>query len=72
VVGSARDERDRAVQRVAEHGWTVVRTTKRGYLILHCSCGAHQETLHKTPSRPGHFRRKADHMISVCSVKPAK
>lgn len=59
--------RDEAVATVGAHGWTVARTTKRGYLILRCSCGAHQETLHKTPSNPNHFKRKAARMVSVCS-----
>lgn len=67
--GSAAEERARAVARVAEHGWHVARETKRGYLIMRCSCGDHQETLHKTPSRPGHFRRKADRMVSLCSTQ---
>jgi hypothetical protein len=44
--------RDEAVAHVAQHGWTMARTTKRGYLIMRCSCGSHQETLHKTPSNP--------------------
>lgn len=60
--------RDEAIAQVAAHGWTVARTTKRGYLILRCSCGRHQETLHKTPSNPDHFKRKAERMTSQCSV----
>ena len=67
MTGSADQERDAAVALVAAHGWTIRRTTKRGYLIMQCACGAHQETLHKTPSLPAHFRRKAAHMIATCS-----
>ncbi len=58
--------RDEAVQAVAGSGWLPARETKRGYLIMRCSCGAHQETLHKTPSNPDHFKRKAARMIAVC------
>lgn len=47
VTGSE-SERDAAVRMVALHGWTVARETKRGYLIMRCACGQHQETLHKT------------------------
>ena len=60
-------DRREAVRAVATHGWSVARITKRGYLILRCSCGDHQETLHKTPADPGHFRWKAMRMISTCS-----
>jgi hypothetical protein len=55
-------------------GWRVAREA-RDYLIMRCACGKHrhpgilQETLHKTPSLPGHFRRKADRMIAVCSLR---
>jgi hypothetical protein len=59
--------REEAVAAVAEHGWLPARLTKRGYLIMRCSCGEHQETLHKTPSNPNHFRQKAARMIAVCS-----
>ena len=58
--------RDEAVREVARYGWFVARETKRGYLRMHCSCGDHKETLHKTPSNPNHFKRKAARMISVC------
>lgn len=61
--------RDEAVDEVAPHGWFVARTTKRGYLIMRCSCGAHQETLHKTPSNPNLFKRKAAHMVTTCSTQ---
>jgi hypothetical protein len=59
--------RAEAVELVAQHGWVVARTTKRGYLYMRCSCGLHQETLHKTPSNPNHFKWKASRMISQCS-----
>lgn len=58
-----------AVEAVASHGWTIARVTKRGYLVMRCSCGAHQETLHKTPSNPNHFKQKAAHMIKTCSTE---
>jgi hypothetical protein len=66
-VGSGKSERDAVVEEVAAHGWIVARETKRGYLIMRCSCGQHQETLHKTPSNPNHFRSKAARMVSECS-----
>lgn len=52
---------------VAAHGWHIARMTKRGYLIMRCSCGRHQETLHKTPSSTNHFKRKAARMVATCS-----
>lgn len=64
-------ERDEVVRVVKEHGWRLVRITKRGYYLMQCSCGAHQETIHKTPSNPGHFIRKRDRMISICSNQVA-
>ncbi len=67
MTDSAEQERNRAVARVAEHGWYVARVTKGGYLIMRCRCGAHQETLHKTPSLASHFRQKANRMIATCS-----
>jgi hypothetical protein len=67
AVASSKSERDAAVEEVATHGWTVARETKRGYLIMRCSCGKHQETLHKTPSNPNHFRSKVARMVSECS-----
>jgi hypothetical protein len=66
-VVSSKSVRDAAVEEVAPHGWKVARETKRGYLIMRCSCGNHQETLHKTPSNPNHFRNKVARMISECS-----
>jgi len=64
-------ERDAAIRQVAAHGWTVARETKRGYLIMRCSCGQHQETLHKTPGNRSHFRNKVARMVSQCS-RPLK
>lgn len=61
--------RDEAVAVVESHGWVVARMTKRGYLVMRCSCGQHQETLHKTPSNPNHFKRKARYMVSTCSTQ---
>ncbi len=67
MAGSARRELAKAVAKVEEHGWYVARVNKSGYLILRCGCGDHQQTLHKTPSSPHHFRQKADRMIAICS-----
>lgn len=57
---------------MAAHGWTVARVTTRGYLIMRCSCGNHQETLHKTPSNPNHFKTEGathgDHMFEASTV----
>ncbi len=61
--------RDEAVRRVAEHGWAVARVSGKGYLIMRCACGDHQETFHKTPSNPNHFSQKAAFMIRLCSVR---
>lgn len=61
-------ERDAAVEQATAHGWTVARETKRGYLILRCSCGKHQETLHKTPSNPNHFRNKVARMARMARM----
>jgi hypothetical protein len=69
MTGSAEQERAKAIAQVEPHGWAPARTTKRGYVIMRCSCGQHQETLHKTPSLPGHFARKAAHMIATCSTQ---
>ena len=66
---SAKRERGKAVATVAEHGWYVARETKSGYLIMRCACGDHQETMHKTPSLPDHFRRKAERMVAACSTQ---
>jgi hypothetical protein len=59
--------RDEAVSLVGEHGWYVARESGKGYLVMRCACGAHQETFHKTPSNPNHFRLKAAYMIRLCS-----
>lgn len=60
--------RSEAIEHAESHGWTVARVTKRGYTIMRCSCGEHQETLKKTPSNPSHFRQKAARMVSTCST----
>jgi hypothetical protein len=67
AVVRSKSARDAAVAEVATHGWTVARETKRGYLIMRRACGKHQETLHKTPSNPNHFRNKVARMVSECS-----
>ena len=59
--------RDEAVSLVGEHGWYVARVSGKGYLIMRCACGAHQETFHKTPSNQNHFRQRAAYMIRLCS-----
>lgn len=61
--------RDQAVSLVEEHGWTVARVSGKGYLVMHCGCGAHMETFHKTPSNPNHFKQKAAFMIRMCSTR---
>lgn len=67
MTGSAEQERAKAVEVLAQHGWVVARTTKRGYLIMRCACGDHYGTLHKTPSNPNHFKQRSGYMISQCS-----
>jgi hypothetical protein len=62
-------EREAAVDRVAKHGWIVARQTKRGYYVMRCGCGRHQETMHKTPRLPDHFRQKVARMIATCSTQ---
>jgi hypothetical protein len=62
-------ERENAVREVAAHWWTVARETSRGYYVMHCSCGGHQTTVHKTPRLPNHFRQKVAWMISQCSTQ---
>jgi hypothetical protein len=62
-------ERDKAILEVAEHGWYVARETGNNYLIMHCSCGKHRETLKKTPSNPQAFREKTRKMIRDCSTQ---
>lgn len=42
---------------------------RRGYLIMHCSCGRHMENLHKTPSRRDHFKNKVARMIAQCDSR---
>jgi len=62
-------EREAAVREVAQHGWTVARETKRGYYVMRCGCGRHQETMHKTPRLRNHFRQKVARMINTCSTQ---
>jgi hypothetical protein len=62
-------EREAAVGEVALHGWTVARETKRGYYVMHCGCGQHKTTMHKTPRLRDHFRNRVTWMISQCSTK---
>lgn len=62
-------ERQRAILAVAPHGWSIHGVNpKTGYTTMHCSCGAHQMRLPRTPSNRWTFRRKAEHMIRVCSI----
>lgn len=62
-------ERQRAIRKVAPHGWWVKGTNpKTGYTTMYCSCGQHQLRLPKTPSIPNTFRRKAAQMIRMCSI----
>lgn len=65
--GNSEREREDVVKEVASHGWYLARETKKGYYVMRCSCGNHQETLHKTPSDPNHFRNKKSRMLSQCS-----
>ena len=64
--GEAGKARRDAVAVAEAIGWTVARETKRGYLIMRCSCGRHQETLHKTPSNPAHYAQKVQRMTKTC------
>jgi hypothetical protein len=62
-------ERQRAIARVADHGWREGRTNPRsGYTKMLCACGKHIVWLPKTPSNRDTYRRKASHMISMCST----
>lgn len=61
--GKAREATVRAAEAI---GWWVARVTDRGYLVMRCSCGEHQETLHKTPSNPNHFDQKLARMTRTC------
>jgi diacylglycerol kinase family enzyme len=62
-------EREAAVHKVALHGWTVAREIKKGYYVMHCGCGRHTATMHKTPRLRDHFRNRVAWMISQCSTK---
>jgi hypothetical protein len=56
------------VKEVAEHGWRKVKENASGYYVMHCYCGKHYTNLHKTPSNPDHFRKRARYMIGLCSM----
>jgi hypothetical protein len=63
-------ERDKALVRLREHGWRDVGVNpKTGYTKLYCGCGDHVGWLPKTPSNRATYRRKADHLIGVCSCR---
>ena len=61
-------ERQDVVDNVASAGWFVARETNKGYLIMHCGCGEHAETLHKTPSDRHHFKNKEARMLRTCAT----
>lgn len=70
MTGEHDKERRRAILQVAPHGWWVKGTNpKNGYTTMHCSCGFHQMRLPKTSSNMYTFRRKAEHMIRLCSTE---
>lgn len=50
--------RSEAIEHAEPHGWTVARLTKRGYTIMRCSCGEHQETLKKIRALRTTFARR--------------
>lgn len=62
------DEKQRALDLLAEHGWRYQRTTGNGYLQMVCACGDHIGRLHKTPSNPNHWRQRASYMVRQCST----
>ena len=66
AMSGQRAERDELIADAAAYGWRPARTTARGYVIMRCSCGKHQETLPKTPSSPSTFRNKLRKMIRDC------
>jgi hypothetical protein len=68
-VSGQRTEREAAVREVEAHGWTVARETAKGYYVMHCACGRHQATIHKTPRLRDHFRNRVARMISECSTQ---
>ncbi|MCU1355193.1 MAG: hypothetical protein JWM89_611 [Acidimicrobiales bacterium] len=59
-------EKQKAIAAGEGAGWSVARVTSKGYMVMHCGCGDHQETLKKTPSNPDHFRQKARKMVRDC------
>jgi hypothetical protein len=61
-----RAERDELIAAAAEYGWWAARITARGYVIMRCSCGQHQETVPKTPSNQNTFRNKLRKMMKDC------
>jgi hypothetical protein len=67
---SAEDDKERkaCIKAVEPHGWHVARVTRKGYTLMRCSCGEHQESLSKTPSDPHHYRNKTNRMIEECST----
>lgn len=70
-MGGMARERELAIKELERHGWRVVRTTKKGYALLRCSCGKnHQGGFHKTPSNPNHFREKTRFLLARCAARP--
>lgn len=67
---SGEDEKERlaAIETAEGAGWSIARITAKGYTVMHCGCGEHQETLRKTPSNPNAFRQKARRMVRTCST----
>jgi hypothetical protein len=66
--GEHEKEKAGAIAKAQGAGWSVARVTAKGYTVMHCGCGQHQETLKKTPSNPDHFRQKANRMVVTCST----
>lgn len=60
-------ERKACIAQAEKHGWRPARHSKKGYVLMYCSCGEHQETLHKSPSNPDHFKLKLAKMARDCS-----
>jgi hypothetical protein len=70
MTGEHDKERQRAIDTVRPHGWHEAGVNpKTGYTKMHCACGDHTVWLPKTPSHRNTYRRKANHMISLCSVR---
>lgn len=66
--GEHEKEKKAAVAKGVAAGWKIAKVTAKGYTVMRCSCGKHQETLKKTPSNPDHFRQKANRMVGACST----